>query len=47
MKERDVTTYNSMISGPAMHGKSIEAIEMFQGMMKQGIGPNNITFIGV
>ncbi|KAE8038129.1 hypothetical protein FH972_010671 [Carpinus fangiana] len=47
LKERDVTTYNSMISGLAMHGKSIEAIEMFRGMMKQGIRPNNITFIGV
>jgi len=47
MKERDVTTYNSMISGLAMHGKSIEAIEMFWRMMKQGISPNNITFIGV
>lgn len=38
MKERDIITYNSMISGLAMHGKSIDAIKMFQQMKKQGDG---------
>ncbi|PON65938.1 DYW domain containing protein [Trema orientale] len=47
MKERDVSTYNSIITGLGMHGKSVEAIEMFHAMIKQGIRPNNITFVGV
>ncbi|CAN6688392.1 unnamed protein product [Malus baccata var. baccata] len=42
---RDVSSYNSMIEGLAMHGKSIEAIQMFQTMIKQGPRPNSITFI--
>ncbi|KAE8668748.1 putative pentatricopeptide repeat-containing protein [Hibiscus syriacus] len=37
MKERNLITYNLMISGLAMHGKSIEAVEIFLGMIKQGI----------
>ncbi|KAM2989756.1 hypothetical protein FF2_003692 [Malus domestica] len=45
MKERDVSSYNSMIEGLAMHGKSIEAIQMFQTMIKQGPRPNSITFV--
>ncbi|XP_059659996.1 putative pentatricopeptide repeat-containing protein At5g59200, chloroplastic [Cornus florida] len=47
MKERGVSTYNSMIVGLASNGKSIEAIEMFKRMMKQGLMPTNITFVGV
>lgn len=47
MKERDVSTYNSMIEGLAMHGKSTEAIKMFRAMMKQGLRPNSITFVKV
>ncbi|XP_028769970.1 putative pentatricopeptide repeat-containing protein At5g59200, chloroplastic [Neltuma alba] len=44
---RDLTTYNSMIVGLAMHGKSIEAIELFREMIKRGLKPNSITFVGV
>ncbi|XP_030498890.2 putative pentatricopeptide repeat-containing protein At5g59200, chloroplastic [Cannabis sativa] len=47
MKERDVSTYNSIITGLGMHGKSIEAIEMFRVMIKRGFKPNSITFVGV
>ncbi|KAM1958063.1 hypothetical protein FF1_003713 [Malus domestica] len=47
MKERDVSSYNSMIEGLAMHGKSMEAIQMFQTMIKQGLRPNSITFVRV
>ncbi|XVF32034.1 hypothetical protein REPUB_Repub17cG0046800 [Reevesia pubescens] len=47
MKERNVITYNLMISGLAMHGKSIEAIEIFQGMIKQGHLPTSVTFVAV
>ncbi|PQM33493.1 putative pentatricopeptide repeat-containing protein [Prunus yedoensis var. nudiflora] len=47
MKERDVSSYNSMIEGLAMHGKSNEAVEMFWTMIKQGLRPNSITFVKV
>ncbi|KAM5562910.1 putative pentatricopeptide repeat-containing protein [Rosa sericea] len=47
MKERDVSTYNSMIEGLAMHGKSTTAIEMFREMTKRGLKPNSITFVKV
>ncbi|KAJ4730366.1 Pentatricopeptide repeat-containing protein [Melia azedarach] len=47
MKERNVITYNSIIGGLAMHGRSIEAIEMFQEMISEGIRPSSVTFIGV
>ncbi|KAE8692113.1 putative pentatricopeptide repeat-containing protein [Hibiscus syriacus] len=47
MKERNVITYNLMISGLAMHGKSIEAVDIFRGMIKQGILPTSVTFVAV
>ena len=47
MKVKDVSSYNSMIGGLALHGKSIEAIELFREMLKQGLRPNSITFVGV
>lgn len=47
LRERDVTTYNSLIMGCALNGKSGKAVEMFQGMITKGIRPTNITFIGV
>ncbi|RYR55924.1 hypothetical protein Ahy_A05g021752 isoform A [Arachis hypogaea] len=47
MKVKDVSSYNSMICGLALHGMSTEAIELFREMLKQGISPNSITFVGV
>ncbi|KAF2292490.1 hypothetical protein GH714_024479 [Hevea brasiliensis] len=47
MKERNAITYNSMIMGFALHGKSSEAIELFRGMTKQGLTPTSVTFVGV
>ncbi|GAB4830368.1 hypothetical protein Ancab_020005 [Ancistrocladus abbreviatus] len=45
--EKDVTTYNSMIVGLAMNGKSSEAIEIFNLMLREGIEPCKISFVGV
>ena len=47
MKEKNVITYNSMIMGFALHGKSVEAIELFRGLIKQGFTPSSVTFVGV
>ncbi|KAJ7009123.1 hypothetical protein NC653_007689 [Populus alba x Populus x berolinensis] len=29
------------------HGKSVEAIELFRGLIKQGLTPSSVTFVGV
>ncbi|KAE9592473.1 hypothetical protein Lal_00028570 [Lupinus albus] len=47
MKLKDVSTYNSMIVGLALHGKSIAAIELFREMLNLKLRPNSITFVGV
>ncbi|TXG55682.1 hypothetical protein EZV62_020938 [Acer yangbiense] len=47
MKERNVITYNSIIVGLALHGRSIEAIEIFREMLRRGLKPSSVTFVGV
>ncbi|XP_059644381.1 pentatricopeptide repeat-containing protein At4g39530 [Cornus florida] len=44
---RDVVCWNSMISTYAQHGEAEEALKMFEGMIKEGIKPNNVTFVAV
>lgn len=46
-KEREVSTFNSMIAGFALNGKSMEAVQIFQRMVNEGIRPTKITFVGV
>ncbi|KAL2319851.1 hypothetical protein Fmac_028820 [Flemingia macrophylla] len=43
---RDVSMWNAMISGFAMHGHGEAALELFEEMEALGITPNDITFIG-
>ncbi|KAI3461786.1 hypothetical protein Pfo_018449 [Paulownia fortunei] len=47
VKEKEVSTYNSMIVGFALNGKSVEAVKMFQRMVNEGTRPTNISFVGV
>ena len=47
MKDRDVITYNTMISGLSMNGKSRQAIELFRVMVGRRLRPTNVTFVGV
>ena len=44
---RDVVCWNSMISTYAQHGEAIEALKMFDEMIKERIQPNYVTFVGV
>ncbi|GLT73277.1 hypothetical protein SLA2020_451480 [Shorea laevis] len=44
---RDVVCWNSMISTYAHHGEADEALQMFELMIKEGIKPNYVTFVGV
>ncbi|XP_058073222.1 pentatricopeptide repeat-containing protein At1g03540 [Magnolia sinica] len=44
---RNLITWNSMICGFAQNGRGEEALRMFDGMIKEGIRPDYISFIGV
>lgn len=45
--ERDLVSWNSMISGYAQHGHAKKALEVFEKMQKQNLEVDAITFIGV
>ena len=47
MHERDVITWNVMISGYGMHGDARSAIEIFQQMEESSAKPNGLTFLAV
>lgn len=48
MPERDITSWNSIILGFAMHGKAEAALEHFARLVKmETLMPNSITFVGV
>ncbi|OVA12198.1 Pentatricopeptide repeat [Macleaya cordata] len=47
MKEKDVSTWNSIIGGLAVHGFANESIDLFTEMQREKIRPNEITFVGV
>ncbi|KAL3719713.1 hypothetical protein ACJRO7_004659 [Eucalyptus globulus] len=47
MMERTVVSWTTMIAGLAVHGMGREALEMFSGMERAKIKPNEITFTAV
>ncbi|PKA49951.1 Pentatricopeptide repeat-containing protein [Apostasia shenzhenica] len=47
MPRRDVISYNSMIAGLAVHGKSLEAVQLYRKMIRLGFKPTHITFVAV
>ncbi|KAL2320033.1 hypothetical protein Fmac_029002 [Flemingia macrophylla] len=47
MVDRDVVTWNTMISGYARHGLAQEVINFFEEMIKQGVNPDAVTYLGV
>jgi pentatricopeptide repeat protein len=47
MPERDVVSWNSLITGFALHGRGKEALQLFEQMQLLDIKPNNTTFIGI
>ncbi|XP_074309138.1 pentatricopeptide repeat-containing protein At3g26630, chloroplastic [Silene latifolia] len=47
MEERNLATWNSMISGLCVHGRGKEALSLFEQMIKQNVMPDAITFVGV
>ncbi|XP_057989258.1 pentatricopeptide repeat-containing protein At2g37320 isoform X2 [Hevea brasiliensis] len=47
MCDKDIVSWNSMISGYAQHGLAVQAIQLFEKMKNLGIKPDSITFLGV
>eukprot|EP01018_Ginkgo_biloba_P013099 Gb_10133 [translate_table: standard] len=44
---RDVVSWNAMISGFAQHGHSQEVLQLIEQMLQEGMEPNSITFVGI
>lgn len=47
MSDRDVISYSALLTALADHGKAQEALDVFSEMQKEGIKPNQVTFISV
>ncbi|XP_026665566.2 pentatricopeptide repeat-containing protein At3g04750, mitochondrial [Phoenix dactylifera] len=45
--ERDVTIWTTMITGLALHGHGIKALELFWKMLEEGVMPNAVTLVAV
>lgn len=46
-EDKDIVSWNSMITGYAQHGDARKALEVFQVIQKQGLPMDDVTFIGV
>ncbi|KAF9605953.1 hypothetical protein IFM89_021279 [Coptis chinensis] len=44
---KDVLTWNTIITGMAMHGHAAEALRLFKEMQEAGVCPDDITFVAV
>nr|AYM00531.1 pentatricopeptide repeat protein [Salvia miltiorrhiza] len=47
MLDRDVISWNLMITGYSCHGLGMEALGVFQQMLSEGKQPSYVTFVGV
>lgn len=47
LPQRNVITWNAMISGLAMHGQAKDALDHFWRMERFGVKPTDVTFIAV
>eukprot|EP01018_Ginkgo_biloba_P039144 Gb_08834 [translate_table: standard] len=47
MSEKNLVSWNAMVSGYGMHGHGEDALALFAQMQKKGMKPDDITFISV
>lgn len=47
MEERNLVTWNAMISGYGLHGDGREALRLYQQMQEAGISPTGVTYLSV
>ncbi len=45
MPSRDVVTWTVILGGCAMHGHGKEALKLFEWMCKEGVQPDDVTFV--
>ncbi|KAH6791582.1 Pentatricopeptide repeat superfamily protein [Perilla frutescens var. hirtella] len=45
--DRNLCSWNTMIMGLAVHGRCHGALELFNQMLRKGIAPDDVTFVGV
>lgn len=47
MGERDVVSWTCVIDGLATHGRGAEAVDLFEEMIREGVTPDHVVFIGL
>eukprot|EP00250_Pteridium_aquilinum_P017194 c23502_g1_i1 orf=474-3668(-) len=47
LPKRDLVTFNTLISGYAQSGHGCEALQLFDSMIQEGIGPDCFTFVSI
>ncbi|XP_068644839.1 pentatricopeptide repeat-containing protein At5g50990 [Aristolochia californica] len=47
VKREDVSVWNSMITGFAIHGFGFDALKIFSQMKQENVTPDSITFVGI
>ncbi|CAN8268276.1 unnamed protein product [Cochlearia groenlandica] len=47
MRDRDVVSWNSLISSYGVHGYGTKAIQIFEEMLENGASPTPVTFVSV
>ncbi|URE44140.1 Pentatricopeptide repeat-containing protein [Musa troglodytarum] len=45
--QKDVYPWTALINGLAIHGYAFQCLDLFSRMVKDGVQPNEVTFIGV
>ncbi|XP_021275712.1 pentatricopeptide repeat-containing protein At4g21065-like isoform X1 [Herrania umbratica] len=47
MSERSIVSWTSVIVGLAMHGRGLQAVSLFHEMIRDGMVPDDVVFIGL
>ncbi|XWS30718.1 hypothetical protein CRYUN_Cryun23aG0012300 [Craigia yunnanensis] len=45
--DKDVVVWSAMIVGYGLHGRGLEALDLYQLMKQTGVCPNDVTFLGL
>ncbi|CAH9077417.1 unnamed protein product [Cuscuta europaea] len=47
MPKKNVISWNALIAGYGSHGRGVEAVQLFEKMVLEGMSPNHVTFLAV
>lgn len=45
--KKNVISWNALIAGYGNHGRGIEAVDLFERMVREGMIPNHVTFLAI